>query len=92
METDSNFKVGRGNKASPARCFVPTDKANSEENLLAAWPVLQQTLQSLPDSRPDAVARAKQLIADPDYPPQEMIERMAYAFVRSLAFTSDNRP
>ncbi len=84
MEIDSNFKVGRGNGAAPARRFVPTAKANSEEKLLANWPVLQQTLQNLPDSRPDAVARAKQLIADPNYPPPEMLESMAEQFARGL--------
>jgi hypothetical protein len=92
METDSNYKVGRSNGAAPARRFVPTAKANSEEQLLANWPVLQQKLQNLPDSRPEAVARAKQLIADPDYPPPEALEIMAQQLALRLTARPPSSP
>lgn len=84
METDSNYKVGRSSGASPAKRFVPSAKANSEEQLMARWPVLQQTLQNLPTTRPEAVARARQLIADPGYPPAEMLQFMAEQFAIHL--------
>jgi len=87
METDSNFKVARSNGASAAKRFVPTAKADPEEKLLAKWPVLQQTLQSLPNTRPEAVARARQLIADPGYPPPEMLQSMAEQFALYLTTT-----
>lgn len=89
MEMDSNFKVGRGSGALPARRFVPTAKANSQEQLLAKWPVLQQNLQNLPDSRPDAVARAKALIADPDYPPDSVLQSLAEQFAYHLLNSND---
>jgi hypothetical protein len=86
MDTDSNFKVARGTRAQPARRFVPSAKADAEEQLLAKWPVLQQTLQNLPAARPEAVERARQLIADPGYPPQEVIQGLAQQFAYQFVY------
>jgi hypothetical protein len=91
METDSKFKAARSSRGSAARRFVPSAKANSQEKLLAKWPVLQQTLQNLPDARPDAVARAKKLIADPGYPPPEIMESLAEKLAASL-LAGDDKP
>ncbi|MFO1497044.1 MAG: hypothetical protein U1G07_01380 [Verrucomicrobiota bacterium] len=38
---------------------------------------LNQSLQTTPESRPDVVARAQQLIGDVTYPPPETIRRLA---------------
>jgi len=68
MEKNSNFSAVRGNGTFRARRSAPSSKELWDGAAFADWPALQQTLQDLPDSRPEAVARARQLIADPDYP------------------------
>jgi hypothetical protein len=77
MDTDNNFSAARANRASPARCFTPAFDALLDDTSFAHWPDLQQALQNLPDARPEAVARARKLIADPDYPSQQTEEILA---------------
>jgi hypothetical protein len=38
---------------------------------------LNRTLAATPDVRPDVVARARQLVAQPAYPPKDVLERIA---------------
>jgi hypothetical protein len=38
---------------------------------------LNAALSATPDSRADVVARAERLVADPSYPPPQVIERIA---------------
>ena len=40
-----------------------------------------QQLHNQPEVRPDALAKAKQLAADPNYPPADIIEKLAKMFV-----------
>lgn len=77
MDTDNNFSAARANGASPARRSPPAFEALLEGASSAHWPDLQQTLQRFPDARPEAVARARNLIADPDYPSQHTEEILA---------------
>jgi hypothetical protein len=70
MDTDSHFSASRAKKASPARRSPPVLEALLDKDSLEHWPDLRRTLRQAPAVRPEAVARAKQLIADPDYPSQ----------------------
>jgi hypothetical protein len=90
MEMDSNFSAARGNGASSAKRSARVFKDFSDETSFAQRPTLQDTLQNLPDSRPEAVARARQLIADPDYPSL----RAQHILARHLAeqLTADIEP
>jgi hypothetical protein len=90
METDSNFSAARAHGASPARRSTRATKVLSDGSLLTHWPALRQTLQNLPDSRPEAVARARKLIADPGYPPPHQQEILARQLAVQL--TSENGP
>ena len=78
MDIDSHFNAARANGASSPRRSAPSFEALSDEECFAHWPALQETLRNLPDSRPEAVERARNLIADPDYPSpytQEILAR-----------------
>jgi hypothetical protein len=77
MDTDSHFSAARDNGASPARRSPPAFEALLKGASSAHWPDLQQTLRHLPVARPEAVARARKLIADPDYPSQQTEEILA---------------
>ena len=56
------------------------------------WPYLQQTMQALPCSRPEAVLRAKMLLADPDYPPENHEEILARQLAVQLTAEIDPLP
>jgi hypothetical protein len=92
MDTDSHFSAARANGASPARRSTRTTKVLSDGSLLTRWPALQQTLQHLPDSRPEAVERARNLIADPDYPSQHTRQALARHLAVQLAAETDSLP
>jgi hypothetical protein len=92
MEMDSNFSAARGNEASSAKRSASASKALSDETSFAHWPALQQILQNLPDSRPEAVARARKLIADPDYPSQHTQQILARHLAIQLTAEIDPLP
>jgi 2,4-dienoyl-CoA reductase-like NADH-dependent reductase (Old Yellow Enzyme family) len=81
METEHNFSAARRKGASRATRADPAAKSISSATSTARLPELQKALRNLPDSRPDAVRRARKLIADPDYPPK----RAQQALARHLA-------
>jgi hypothetical protein len=68
MDIDSHFSAARANGASPARRSPPAFEALLDGASSAHWLDLQRTLHNLPEARSEAVARARRLIADPDYP------------------------
>jgi len=45
---------------------------------------LNHLLDEIPDVRPDAVARGRELIAQPNYPPSETIKKLAALFAFNL--------
>jgi hypothetical protein len=55
-------------------------------------PDLQDTLHNLPAARPEAVARAKKLIADPDYPSPEQEAALARHFAAQFNADNDSLP
>src|SRR5271163_838484 len=92
MEKDSNFSAARGNGASSAKRSTRSLKALSDEMSSSPSPALQQSLQYLPDSRPEAVARARKLIADPDYPSQPTQQILARHLATQLTAEIDSLP
>jgi len=92
METDTNFRVTRGNGASKANRPARAAKVLPEDTAYVQWPALQSTLESLSESRPEAVTYAKALIADPDYPSEETQERLAAHLAAQLTSETDPLP
>lgn len=92
METDSNFGAASSNGHSPAKRSAFSAKELADEALFAHWPALEQTLQSLPDSRPEEVKRARALLANPDYPPQQTLQILAQQLAVRLAAEIDSLP
>ena len=84
MEINSNINAGgvQGptppqRPASPAK---PAGDGVSFDNTAA----LESALKSLPDSRPEAVERAKEKAIDPDYPPPVLVHKLARLFAIQL--------
>ena len=85
MEINSNIKAGGvQGPTSPQRPASPAKPAGdgvSFDNSAA----LESALKSLPDSRPEAVERAKALVADPAYPTPEMLQKLSRHLAEHLA-------
>jgi hypothetical protein len=54
--------------------------------------VLHNALQNTPASRPEAVDRARRLIADPGFPPKGMERRMARHLAAQILAEMDSMP
>ena len=61
-------------RTAPARPVSETE--------FSATDALNNALDQTPDVRPDAVARAANLVSDKDYPPLEIIRRLSRLFAR----------
>jgi hypothetical protein len=77
MDIDSNFSAARASGTSPLRRTTRSTKVLTDGSIFTQLPALQQTLENLPESRPEAVLRAKELIADSEYPPDQTQQTLA---------------
>ena len=71
------YRPANPSKARPSQ--TPTDSAHFEES-----DALNRGLQANPEVRPEAVARARQLIGDASYPPPHAIQSMAALLAEHL--------
>ena len=90
MEINSNIKAGGvQGPTSPQRPASPAKPAGdgvSFDNSAA----LESALKSLPDSRPEAVERAKEKAIDPHYPPPVLVHKLARLFAIKLQSESSD--
>jgi len=77
MDIDSKISAARASGPSPLRRTTRATKALTDGSIFTQLPTLQQSLESLPASRPEAVLRAKELIADTDYPDETIQQTLA---------------
>lgn len=64
-------------KSLPARSTGDVFKPEQNEKLM-------NLLHAEPDARPDAVARARALVADPSYPSKEVLEKVAQGIIAQV--------
>jgi hypothetical protein len=77
MEVNANFGTsGIGGPVPPKRSAANGKKA-VETASFASSAAMDKTLKNAPDSRPEAVDRAKGLISDVAYPPLETIKKIS---------------
>jgi len=57
----------------------------SDRVSLANSSALEQALQNTPASRPEMVARAQSLIADPNYPSGDTLTALSWQLAKSLS-------
>ena len=76
MEINSNLKAEPlGGRMPPVRSSAAVSQANNA--LFDGAAKLEMGLKETPAVRPDVVARARELISDPSYPPQEMVRKIS---------------
>ena len=86
MEINNSMNVSGLNGSIPPERAVTAAKSGSADSAsFAGSSALQGALSALPDSRPDAVERARQLISDPTYPSPQAIRQLSQFLVSNLA-------
>jgi len=70
------MKVGGVNGVTSAK-RSPAAASSSTTDPFASSTALEGALHSLPDARPDAVERARQLISDPNYPSADVVRKLS---------------
>ena len=77
MEID--FNPSRAPKADPSQTVARPDAAApaTDETSFQETSALQDKLNNLPTVRPEQVARAKSLLQDSSYPPDDIMDRIA---------------
>jgi len=89
MKTDSYDEAPRHKGASPNQSSSAKANRPAPGGSYPQWPALEEVLQSLPESRPGAVERAKALIADCRFPSDEETELLAQHLAAELTTETD---
>ena len=72
------FNPGRVPKAEPREPVArPSTATAADQTSFQVSAALQDQLKNLPATRPEKVAQAKALVSDTQYPPGEMLDRIA---------------
>lgn len=85
MENQNKFRRVRRHRASTARRSSATTKPLLDKTSFADWPELREALDHVPECRPEAVALARRLIADPGYPPPHVQRVIAQKLASELS-------
>lgn len=85
MEVD--FNPGRNPVSGPSQPVARRESTSTTETTTMSFErttALEQSLKEVPLVRPEKVARAADLIADPSYPSKSDLNRMANLFAQHL--------
>ena len=74
---------------TPPNRPTPAAKPAAGAESFASSSALEETLRNLPDSRPEAVARAAALLTDPNYPSPDTLRQVANLLARNLMSASE---
>jgi hypothetical protein len=86
MEINTNLTAGGlSNLTPPKQRSVAASQAAEAGASFASSNALEVALNGIPDVRPEAVDRARQLIADPNYPSADTIKTLAGFFADKLS-------
>ncbi len=89
MEINTNLNTGGVSGANPpGRPASPARPAGNGVSF-ASSEALDKALKSLPDSRQDAVERAKALVNDPSYPSSDTLKKLSQFLAANLSATEE---
>ena len=77
MEIEFNTSRIAKRDAAPPTARTESTPSPTDTTSFTATASLDSQLQSVPATRVDKVALAKSLVANPNYPPQELMDRIA---------------
>lgn len=87
MEIKANNNIDPIARAMANPVKAATPKTATDAAAFEHANSLEQALRSSPDARPEVVARAKELIGDVTYPPQETIQQIATLIAANTSST-----
>lgn len=94
MQINPNLNINRFENTSAAKTGGSNKpQASTQETSsgsFAGASALESALGLVPDVRPEAVARAKQLIADPTYPSAQTLRRASDFLAKKLLTEDEN--
>ena len=89
MEVNTSFSAGGVGGITPQRPFALAAKTAAAPDSFASSNALGRAVRNLPASRPDAVAQARALAADPNYPPPETLRQISRLLAEHLTPESE---
>jgi hypothetical protein len=89
MEVNTSYGSSGIGGLTPPNRSTPSAKPTGPTESFTSTSSLDETLQTLPASRPDAVAYAKSLIADPNYPPAGTMKQVSNLLAENLMSESE---
>jgi hypothetical protein len=84
MEVNTNFSTGGVGGIYPQKSPATAPTPAAAPDAFANSTALDEALQNLPAARPDAVARARDLIADPGYPSSGTLSQISSLLAGAL--------
>ena len=85
MEINTNLSTTGANGPVVTQRSAPSPTMLSDRVSLATSSALEQALQNTPASRPEMVARAQALLADPNYPSGETLTALSRLLAGGLS-------
>ena len=85
MKIQSNLNAGGVQGPTPSQRPASPATPEGDGVSIDSSAALDSTLKSLPESRPEAVERAKALVADPAYPSPEIMQKISRHLAAYLA-------
>ena len=84
MEVNTNFSAGGVGGITPRKPAAGAARTAAPSDAFARSNALASAVNSLPASRPEAVAQATELAADPNYPSSAVLRQVSSLLAGSL--------
>jgi hypothetical protein len=89
MEVNTNFSASGVGGITPQKPTVPAGKTAAAPDAFASSNALDRAVKNLPASRPDALARARELADDPNYPSPGTLRQVSLLLADRLTAQSE---
>ncbi len=89
MEVNTNFSASGVGGIVPRKPSAPAAKSAPASDPFASSSALESAVNNLPASRPGAVAQARELAADPNYPSSAVLRQISSLLAAHLAGNDD---
>jgi hypothetical protein len=89
MEIDTKMNLGSINGSPLARRSAPAAGPVEEDKPFATSAALEESLKNVPNIRPEAVARAVQMIGDENYPSPDTVRKLSHFLAGNLQSTPE---
>lgn len=89
MEVNTSLSAGGVGGITPQKPFAPAARTAAARDSFASSNALEGAVRNLPASRPEAVAQARALATDPNYPSPAILRQVSQLLAESLTSQSE---